>query len=117
MVARIRCSSRRVAAFESRSPCPAWARQRRSAFVGRGSSSFPLSHLSEYRGAPRLRRRDRGAPGFTPGAPNVGGFGGPFRGPPFLLSSAAVLPTPGGTAAAPVPRSDERPVDEDVVHD
>src|SRR5213594_1964584 len=90
MVARIRCSSRRVAAFESRSPCPAWARQRRSAFVGRGSSSFPLSHLSEYRRAPRLRRRDRGAPGFTPGAPNVGGVWGAISGPPILLVVAAV---------------------------
>src|SRR2546425_165789 len=90
MVARIRCSSRRVAAFESRSPCPAWARQRRSAFVGRGSSSFPLSHLSEYRGAPRgggggrrggtWGRGGEGPPRLSPRAGGGGGGGG--VGPP-----------------------------------
>src|SRR5712692_8115248 len=34
--------------------------------------SNPATSVSEYRGAPRLRR----------GAPSVGGYGGPFRGPP-----------------------------------
>src|SRR2546422_7411948 len=44
--------------------------------------SFTWRSLSEYRGAPRLRR----------GAPSVGGLGGPCRGPPFPLDARETGP-------------------------
>src|SRR2546425_6369047 len=59
------------------------------------------------RGAPRLRR----------GATSGWGVWGAISGPPILLVVAAVLPVARGAVGDAGARSDELPVDEDVVHD
>src|SRR2546430_12146589 len=61
----------------------------------------------QYRGAPRLRR----------GATSGWGVWGAISGPPIVLVVAAVLPVTRGAVGNAGARSDELPVDEDVVHD